>query len=645
MTLQIQLGDSPYKSNQRLTKGQPRRSVEDGSDLLDRRADELVTALRESDAQTQEAALRTLVKALRTLPSQCQAAEIRDVAEHIGRLILDFPGKALRALQVEGLLTVANLLFFYSSPARAAHFAQPALDLARTLGQPELHRRAANDAAGYRLRQRDFAGALTLLEEAYEVSRTNGLEDGRLRALANIAACLQEAGYYRQAVEVTRRILGFGSLTGGAARGRQAGALGNLVHCHLALGELSDALAAGERGAELLDSEGVCTDPLVRHQFESFFNAALLDAGRAGEACARLRKLRTDSAAATPHTEVLFSLTQGMCEVFSGQADIGISRLEQLLPRAEKVGWYVDDVLRALIRAHEKAGDLRRALQYVERLTEYFAAMRTCQLHEQLAQIQSETLGELDAASRAEALLGEQAASLRVKSFHQTLAERERTLLENWAVAASLIDDETGRHCFRVGRLAHLMALRLGLDSERAELIEMAGRLHDIGKIGINHQILLKPSMLTEAERTIIRTHPAIGAEMLSKSSHPGAKLAATVSATHHEWWDGSGYPNGLRHDAIPVESRIVALADVYDVLTSGRPYKKAWPHQLAVDELNFMGGRQFDPELVKVFVELIDGYMATYGEAGDEHFRAAVQDCALLKRQANIRRLVAALS
>jgi putative two-component system response regulator len=167
--------------------------------------------------------------------------------------------------------------------------------------------------------------------------------------------------------------------------------------------------------------------------------------------------------------------------------------------------------------------------------------------------------------------------------------------------------------------------------------------MHDIGKIGINHQILLKPSMLTEAERIIIRKHPAIGAEMLSKSTHPGAKLAATVAVTHHEWWDGTGYPNGLRHETIPVETRIVALADVYDVLTTGRPYKQAWPHQMAVDELRFMGGRQFDPVLVDTFVEIVDEYVAAYGEGGDEIYRTALQDCAILKRRGSITRLLEA--
>lgn len=611
------------------------------ADFLKRRVDEVLAALGDADEQTREATLRALVSAVRALPTATAGNVVAEAAEHYGRLIHEFPLASQRPLQVDGLLQAANVLFAFRSAARAAHYARPALEWARTLSVPELHRRAANNLGLYCLKQRDFPGALALLEEAYAVARDHGLDAGRLRALSNMAACLQEAGYYDRAIEVNRRLVGAVDGPTPAFHELEAAALGNLVHCHLARGELDEALSAGERGAHLVDAAGANTTPLARHQFESFFNAALLEAGRTGEAKARLRRLREAKLTPTPHTEVLLALTQGLCETFSGQADIGISRLEQLLPRAERVGWYVDDVLRALIRAYEKAGDLRRALEYVDQLTLYFGAMRARQLHDQLAQIQQDVLGELDTTSHAEVLLGEQAASLRVKSFNQMVAERERTLLENWAVAASLIDDETGRHCFRVGRLAHLMALRLGFDAERAELIEMAARMHDIGKIGINHQILLKPSMLTEAERIIIRKHPAIGAEMLSKSTHPGAKLAATVSATHHEWWDGTGYPNGLRHDAIPIETRIVALADVYDVLTTGRPYKQAWPHQMAVDELRFMGGRQFDPVLVEVFVEVVDEYVATYGDAGDDAYRIAIQECALLKRQHSIARLL----
>jgi putative two-component system response regulator len=613
------------------------------ADFLSGRTAEVLAVLGDAGARTREAALFALVVSLRALQSKSPDLSTGDTAEHYGRLFRNFPGTEQRPLQVEGLLVVARILFGCQSPARAAHFARPALEWARTLDRPELRRQAANDNGVYCLKQRDFAGAFALLEEAYEVSRANGMEDGRLRALANMAACLQDAGYYGRAIEVNRKVLtDAGAAANDPAREREAAALTNLVHCHLARGELQQALAAGERGAVLFESEGAKANALARYQFESFFNAALLEAGRTEEARLRLRQLREENLPTTPHTEVLLSLTQGLSEAFSGQVDIGISRLEQLLPRAEQVGWYVDDVLRALIQAHEKGGDLRRALQYVDRLTTHFATARTKQLHQQLAQIQQDALGELDQASHAVMLLGDRAADLRVRSFNRSVDERERTLLENWAVAVSLIDDETGGHCFRVGRLSYLLAVRLGFDATKAESIEMAGRLHDIGKIGVNHQILMKPSMLTEAERIIIRKHSAIGAEMLAHSSHPGAQLAASVARSHHEWWDGTGYPNGLRYERIPIEARIVALADVYDVLTTGRPYKQAWPHKMAVDELRFMGGRQFDPNLVDVFAELVDKYVAVYGKAGDDAYRSAIRDSAILERNENIKRLMA---
>jgi putative two-component system response regulator len=603
----------------------------------------VLAVLREADPRTREAALRTLAGFIRAMQAKSADASTVTLAEHYGRIFRDFPGSEQRTLQIEGLLDVGRLLFRCSSPARALYFAGAALERARTVARPDLHWRAANASGAYCIKQRDFAGALAKLEEAHDVACAHGLEAGRMRTLANMATCLQDAGYYARAIELNRRLLADRSLRADdPGREREATVLGNLVHCHLVLGELQLALSCGEQAAQVFEAGGPKLNPMIRYQFESFFNATLLESGRTVEARQRLRQLRAENLPMTPHTQVLSSLTQGLCEVFSGCADIGVSRLEQLLPRAREAGSNVDDVLRALIRAHEKTGDLRRALEYVDLLALSFGAARTRELHQQLAQIQQEALGELDPDSHAVVLLGDQAADLRVRSFNQLVAERERTLLENWAVAASLIDDETGRHCFRVGRLCYLMALRLGYDEAWAETLEMAGRLHDIGKIGINHQILLKPSMLTEAERIIIRKHPVIGADMLSKSRHPGARLAATVAGAHHERWDGTGYPKGLRGDAIPIEARIVALADVYDVLTTGRPYKKAWPHLMAVDELRFMGGRQFDPNLVNVFVELVNEYIAAHGEGGDEAYRSAIEDSAILKRHNNIKRLLA---
>jgi HD-GYP domain-containing protein (c-di-GMP phosphodiesterase class II) len=612
-------------------------------DFLTGRTSEVLEVLAQSDASTRDAVLRTLIASLRDLKTQAPGESSAQAAEHYGRLLRDFPGAEQGALRTEGLLDASRVLFHCGVPARAAAFAQPALTLARQSGRPDLLAQVANINGVLRQARRDFAGALVLLEEAYRVARDGGLEEVRLRAMVNIATCLQDAGYYGGAIEVNERIVGgSGSTAEPMRRECEAAALGNLVHCHLVRGELSQALLAAERGAERLRQDTFRANPMARHQFESFYNAALLEAGRTEEARRRLLLLREEAPPSSPHTEILFALSQGLCETFAGQTDIGISRLERLLPKAERVGRYVDDVLRALIRAHQEAGDTREALGFIEKLTRHFSTLHTRQLHQQLAHLQQEALGELDPDLRAEVLLAERAADLRLAGLKRTLAEDERTLLENWAVASSLIEDETGRHCFRVGRFSFLMARRLGWSEPRANAIEMAGRLHDIGKIGISNQILLKPSLLSEAERKVVRRHPQIGVQMLSKSSHPDAPLAALVAGSHHEWWDGSGYPSGLRQKAIPVEARIVSLADVYEVLTARRPYRHAHSHAAAVEQLRLMGGNQFDPQLVDTFLDVVEEYHDRHGEGGDDVYQASLRESPVLQSQDNVRRLLA---
>jgi HD-GYP domain-containing protein (c-di-GMP phosphodiesterase class II) len=612
-------------------------------DFLSGRTVEVLEVLAQSDSQTHDAVLRTLIACMRDLKAKPPDESSAEAAEHYGRLLRDFPIAEQRGLRAGALLDAARILFQCGSPARAAALAQPALEWARHIGKPELLAQAANINGALRQARRDFAGALALLEEAYEVARDGGLQETRLRAMVNIATCLQDAGYYGAAIEVNERLLGSSaSLASTMARECEAAALGNLVHCHLVRGELPQALTAAERGTEPLRLDTLKSNPMARHQFESFYNAALLEAGRTDEACRRLRQLGEENPPTTPHTEILFALSRGLCETFSGQSDIGISRLERLLPKAERVGRYVDDVLRALIRAHEEAGDPQEALGFVDQLTRHFSTMHTRQLHEQLAHLQNEALGDLDPTARAEVLLTQQAADLRLASFKRSLAEDERALLENWAVASSLIEDETGRHCFRVGRFSYLMAMRLGWPESRAQAIEMAGRLHDIGKVGVNNQILLKPSMLSAAERKIVRRHPQIGVQMLSKSSHPDAPLAALVAGNHHEWWDGSGYPSGLRQQAIPLEARVVALADVYEVLTAKRAYRPLISHRAAVEQVRLMSGNQFDPQLVDTFVEVIEEYYTRHGEGGDAAYRACMRESPVLRSQDKVRRLLA---
>ncbi len=202
-------------------------------------------------------------------------------------------------------------------------------------------------------------------------------------------------------------------------------------------------------------------------------------------------------------------------------------------------------------------------------------------------------------------------ASLRVDSLSVTIRTAAYDVAENWALAAEFFDDETGEHCFRVGRLAALLAAEIGIDPENCLRIEHAARLHDIGKIAVNEMILLKPGPLDAAETEAMRAHAAVGAHLLESSADPTLQIAATVAKYHHAWWNGAGYPNAAG-EAIPLAARICAFADVYDALTSVRPYKCAWPHKLAVEQMLCESGAHFDPRLMRPFLAVLERHVGS---------------------------------
>jgi putative two-component system response regulator len=179
-------------------------------------------------------------------------------------------------------------------------------------------------------------------------------------------------------------------------------------------------------------------------------------------------------------------------------------------------------------------------------------------------------------------------------------------------------DDDTNRHTERVAHTADLLARMLGLDEELIEMIQRAAPLHDVGKIGIPDTILLKPGKLTPEEFEVIKTHPVIGGRILCESRFPILKIATEIAFTHHERWDGSGYPAGLRGEAIPITGRIVAIADAFDAMTHARPYKAALSVEHAVAEIRRCSGTQFDPRIVRAFLAL-DHHALVDKDPGDD--------------------------
>lgn len=179
-------------------------------------------------------------------------------------------------------------------------------------------------------------------------------------------------------------------------------------------------------------------------------------------------------------------------------------------------------------------------------------------------------------------------------------------ILERLATAAEYRDDETGEHTRRVGALAGALAEGLGVPAHEVELIRRAAPLHDVGKIGVPDGILLKPGRLTPKEIEVMQAHTTIGARMLSGTGIHLLNLSATIALTHHESWDGGGYPEGKSGEDIPLAGRIVAVADVFDALTTERPYKRAWSIEETVAELEAQRGLHLDPAVTDVALSMV---------------------------------------
>src|SRR4051812_19656868 len=189
-----------------------------------------------------------------------------------------------------------------------------------------------------------------------------------------------------------------------------------------------------------------------------------------------------------------------------------------------------------------------------------------------------------------------------VEDATREVREREKETLMRLARAGEFRDEETGFHLIRMARYSRLIAAALSLEPDETQTIELAAPLHDIGKIGIPDQILLKADRLDTAEWDVMRRHPVIGHEILKGSASKYVRMGALIALGHHEKYDGSGYPNGLVGDHIPLCARIVSVADVYDALTSARPYKKAWTSEQAFEYVTTQTARHFDPRMVEAF-------------------------------------------
>jgi HD domain len=230
------------------------------------------------------------------------------------------------------------------------------------------------------------------------------------------------------------------------------------------------------------------------------------------------------------------------------------------------------------------------------------------------------TVGWLAGERHREALqkeIGDRSSALRRALSELEIAQAET--VRRLSMAVEFRDEDTGAHIERIGRFSTLLSEQVGMEEEFCARMVHAAPLHDVGKVAIPDAILLKPGRLTAQERAIVETHAEEGHRLLKGSSSAILDLAATIALSHHEKWDGSGYPRGVKGEAIPIEGRIVAIADVFDALTSDRVYRKAFAVEEAVEMMRSERGRHFDPVLLDAFLEVL----GNSGPDAREHMRA----------------------
>jgi putative two-component system response regulator len=509
-------------------------------------------------------------------------------------------------LRINCLIDASHFFYLIGQTFNAIEPAADAVDLASRTNNKPLLRKAYTFLGMMYTDSGNISRAIECYDKALDLLRSVRDSEGECAVWVNLGATLFYAAQYRDAIACHEHVI---HLVGAspALRKYRAPAFANIALCCLHLEDFSRGLKAAEICVSESGEPHSASELVSRVLRENYYTRLLLEVNsveKAGERCAFARKYASQSKSA--RADIAASIAEGLYEVHAGRVDVGISRLTSTLERARLLRSMLRDTLAALVKAYEIIGQPQRALIYLREMME---ALRQTQQENALKHV-SLHLQELGHELRVEApittRLQRQEAALQGKVAEQELFKSRIEMLERLAVTAELRDDSTGEHSYRVGKLAALLAQEFGCDDDTCFMIELAARLHDIGKIGVPDAILLKPDKLNDAERAIMRTHTLVGAELLSKSNIPHMQMAEEIARHHHEWWDGSGYPGNLSGTAIPLAARITALADVFDALTHVRPYKVAWPLDAALDEIARLKGRQFEPQLTDLFIVLI---------------------------------------
>jgi putative two-component system response regulator len=537
---------------------------------------------------------------------------------------------------VDCLLLVAQYFYLANEPATGLSAAKAAAAQAKQLkDSPVLLRRALSTEGIMRKETGDLPGATLAFAEALEIARGLGAPENEGVVWNNLGVALMSSAQYMDALKCFERAA---SLARGSKPDVEQNALTNIASCAVHLRDVKTGIKAVRRAIELNIAPTSASERFSRVSAESNYARLLLEIGELGHAKEHSDAARRyASEAPTARAEFVASMTSGLVEVNSLNIDIGLTRLKKSLEHARRsVRSEVREALSACVAGYEAAGQPDVALVYLHELLAMNREAKAAQVLMHHSQYVKEIEQPAYAPGSIDVAMANHRGKLRIQLGERELMRNRILLLEQQSVAAELHDDTTGEHCYRVGRLASILGKEIGLEDDVCFLIDLAARLHDIGKLVVPDAILLKPGKLTPGEREIMETHTTAGADILAKSNVPQMHIAEEIARHHHERWDGSGYPMKLVGTAIPIAARVSALADVFDALTHKRPYKEAWKVSEALAEIRSLKGKQFDPELTDIFLDLVPRLQRAHGDL-DEFLAVEAKNSPFIKARKQI--------
>jgi putative two-component system response regulator len=551
-------------------------------------------------------------KSVRDLLDEARATESEDLirsrslvqqARVLARSNADQQGEA------EALYSLARVTYQLGQLDEAFGLALEARDLARRCAAPVVEVWALNLVGMIHHQAGNYSQALESLLQALEIYRTtNDLADlgNLLNSIAAVHHSLRDTDRaivtYEAALEANRK---------SPWRGFDAATLANMAKVRAERQEHLLAVSLGEAALE------IAREHLPEHVAEILANLAeayaelhLLSQANAclDEADESLSQVAVQPARSSPAALIAVQIARGRVCAANGDTKGAIAALEKAIAVAQQNEFSDPEFV-----AHGLIAEVFKSLgRFEEALIHREAG---AQIHEQIfnrdtdlriktLQISHDTLAARDQAELLRVRTTELEALVTART--QDLEEQHYEAFERLAAIAEYRDPDSGEHSTRVGELAAELAIQVGEDRSWAQELRLAGRLHDVGKVAIPDSILRKPGSLTDAEFDVMKTHTTVGAAVFAGSRSTLLQLAAEVALSHHERWDGSGYPAGLAGAAIPLSGRIVAVADVYDALVTAHRYKHAWTSQDAVAHIVAGKGAQFDPRLVDALVAVV---------------------------------------